>query len=360
MLRPLLEHAGSLVQQFGDAMTLSNSARADLSCPFITIAIPTFNRAALLKGCVAAALSQTYRHFEVVVSNNASPDDTRSVLSRFGDARLRVINQDTNIGMLPNWNACLANAKGDYIVFLCDDDRIAPGMLERCAHLIRQQPQLSTVVALSNIHVASLGRTKPARVSRFHDTGIWDGAEILMDYLTDQITVTMCSVLMRTERLRAHGGLPLDLPSSADIAAWAPLLFLGKSGLVNEACATFTCHHDSATARSGVEQLLRDGRKVTDLIAHAAEIHVADPQQRKTIQIEVQRHFARRGLIALSDYRSSGGGVQALLNVLWRFRHDLHSVNLKAILRFIAVAFCPHPLATRLRQLRYSISERLA
>jgi hypothetical protein len=344
----------------GDAMTLTDSARADPAYPFITIAIPTFNRAALLKGCVAAALSQTYRHSEVVVSNNASLDDTRSVLSGFSDTRLRVINQDANIGMIPNWNACLANAKGDYIVFLSDDDRIAPEMLKRCAHLIRQQPQLSTVIALSNIHAASLGRTKPAHASRFHDTGIWDGTEILMDYLTDQITVTMCSILMRTELLRAHGGLPLNPRYTADVAAWAPLLLLGKSGLVNEACATYTCHRDSATARSGVEQLLRDGRKVSDLIAHAAEIHVTDPQQRKAIQIEAQRHFARRGLIALSDYRRSGGEVQVLLNVLWRFRHDLHSANLKAILRSIAVAFCPHPLAARLRQFRYSIPERLA
>ena len=360
MAQANIEHADSLAQRLGGAMTPSDSARADRAYPFITIAIPTFNRAALLKGCVAAALSQTYGHFEVVVSNNASPDDTRSVLRQFSDTRLRVINQDTNIGMLPNWNACLAHAKGDYIVFLCDDDRIAPEMLERCAHLIRQQPQLSTVIALSNIHAAALGRTKPARVSRFHHTGIWDGAEILMDYLTDQITVAMCSVLIRTERLRAHGGLPLDLPCTADVATWAPLLFLGKSGLVNEVCATLTCHQDSATARSGVEQVLRDGRKVTDLIAHAAEIHVADPHLRKAIQIQAQRHFARRGLIALSDYRRSGGGVQVLLNVLWRFRRDLHSVNLTAILRFIAVAFCPHPLAARLRQLRYSISERLA
>ena len=80
-----------------------------------------------------------------------------------------------------------------------------------------------------------------------------------------------------------------------------------------------------------------------ELIAHTAEIHVADPQQRKMIQIQAQRHFARRGLIALSDYRRSGGGVQVLLNVLWRFRHDFYSVNLKAILRFIAAVFCPHP-----------------
>src|SRR5258708_34971731 len=120
----------------GDAVTFSNSIPDNLIYPFVTIAIPTFNRAALLKGCVTAALSQTYPHFEAVVSNNASPDDPRNVLRGFKDARLRVINQETNIGLLPNCDACLANAKGDYIVFAADDDRIRPWLLPHCAALI--------------------------------------------------------------------------------------------------------------------------------------------------------------------------------------------------------------------------------
>jgi hypothetical protein len=65
----------------------------------------------------------------------------------------------------------------------------------------------------------------------------------------------------------------------------------------------------------GVEQLLHNGRKLTDLIARTADIHVAEPQQRKTIQIQARRCFARRGLIVFSDHRTSGGGVQARLNV---------------------------------------------
>jgi hypothetical protein len=356
----LLEQTAVPVEASGDAVTFSNSIPDNLVYPFVTIAIPTFNRAALLKGCVTAALSQTYPHFEVVVSNNASPDDTRNVLSGFNDARLRVINQETNIGMLPNWNACLAHAKGDYIVFVADDDRIAPWLLEQSARLIKQQPQISSVIALSDLRAASLGQTKPARVSQSHDTGIWDGTEILMDFLTDRITVTMCSVMMRTDLLQSRGGLPLDLPHTADVAAWAPLLLLGKSGFVNEACATFTFHNSSETARLGVEQILVDGRKVADLIARTAAIHVADPQRRKTIQIQTKRCFARRGLIALSDFRANGGGIRALLNVLWRFRRDLYSVNLKAILRFIATISCPQSLAIQLRELRRSTPERLA
>ncbi|MET3911290.1 hypothetical protein ABID59_005653 [Bradyrhizobium sp. S3.3.6] len=328
--------------------------------PFVTIAIPTYNRAALLRGCIASALLQTYPHFEVLVSNNASPDDTSRVLAGFSDPRLRVINQETNIGLLPNWNACLANARGDYVVFVSDDDRIMPWLLARCAALVRQQPELSSVITLSNLHAASIGKTRPPRVSRRCETGIRDGTMILTDFLTDQITVNMCGVMMRTELLRERGGIPLDLPHTADVAAWAPLLLLGKAGLINEPCATYTYHDGSETARLGVEQLLHDGRKVAGLIAETAEVHVQDPQLRKTIQVEAKRCFARRALITLSDYRKSGASIAEMLNVAWQFRHDLYGVSLKAVLRFVAVAFCPKQLAAGLRRLRRSTSEQLA
>ena len=50
--------------------------------PQFTVAIPTFNRAHWLRGCVASALSQTVDSFEVIVSDNASDDETIEVLQR--------------------------------------------------------------------------------------------------------------------------------------------------------------------------------------------------------------------------------------------------------------------------------------
>lgn len=328
--------------------------------PYVTIAIPTYNRAALLKGCIVSALAQTYPHFEVLVSNNASPDDTARILGEFSDPRLRVITQETNIGLLPNWNACVANARGDYIILVSDDDRIMPSLLERCVALIEQQPQLPVVITLSNLHAASLGQTRPPRASRTLDTGVWDGATILNAFLTDQITVNVCGVMMNIDLLRERGGIPLDLPHTADVAAWAPLLLLGKAGLVNEACATYTYHDDSETARLGVEQLLEDGRKVADLIAHTAESCVQDMQLRKTIQLQARRCFARRGLITLTDFRKGGASIAEMASVAWQFRRDFRGVSLQAILRFVAVALCPPLLAARLRRLRRGTAEQLA
>ena len=125
----------------GEPMSASASVLELEKGPLVTIAIPTFNRAALLRGCIQSALAQTYRNLEMLVSDNASTDDTASVLLEFNDKRLRVMKQETNIGLLPNWNACLAGAGGEYVVFVSDDDRISPWLVERCVGVIGERSQ---------------------------------------------------------------------------------------------------------------------------------------------------------------------------------------------------------------------------
>jgi glycosyltransferase involved in cell wall biosynthesis len=324
--------------------------------PLVTIAIPTFNRASLLKQCVASVLAQTYDRFEIVVSDNASTDETQTILSEFGDDRLRIIRQEKNIGLNLNWNACLAAARGDYVIFLPDDDRIAPHLLERCCTLVRAEPQLPIVVTLSNPHSVSLGKTFRARASRTLSTGIWDGSDILLDYLTDQITVTMCSVMLRTELVRANGGIPHGYPHTGDFATWAPLLLAGKAGFVNEACAMFTYHNESETARLSVELLIGDSRKVVEFISRQVDEHVQVAEKRNTLKAEARRCFARRGLVILADYRKNGGAAQRLVNFLWQFRHDLQSVDLASALRFAATVLCPQVIADWLRRLRPDVT----
>jgi glycosyltransferase involved in cell wall biosynthesis len=301
--------------------------------PLVTIAIPTFNRASWLKDCIASALSQTYPHFEVLVSNNASTDETEQVLADFNDRRLRVIKQKTNIGPLPNWNACLAGARGEYIVLVCDDDRIAPWLLERCIGVVEKEPRIPIVLSLSNIHSTLEGRTWPAQPSQFLQTGIWAGTDILVEYLRNEFSVEMCSIMLRTDAIRAQGGFPVDLPHAADIAAWAPLLLNGKGGLVNEACATQYFHQTNQTERLGVEQIIREGWTVVDLISSLADHLVSDLTTRRTIQLECGRCYARRTLRALSSFRRQGGGLSEALVMLWRFRRELRHVEIRRFLK---------------------------
>ena len=117
----------------------------------------------------------------------------------------------------------------------------------------------------------------------------------------------MCSILIQTHSLRANGGFPIDLPLAADVAAWAPILLRGKAGLVNETCATYFAHSDQETTRLTIEQLLCDGCKVVDLISNVADQSIDDLRNRRKIQLQSRRFFARRAVMIFCRYYAAGG-----------------------------------------------------
>jgi glycosyltransferase involved in cell wall biosynthesis len=290
--------------------------------PLVTIAVPTFNRAELVKGCITAALQQSYAHFELLVSDNASTDETPEVLNSFSDQRLRIVRQQTNVGLLANLNVLLERARGEFIVFVPDDDRIAPHMLERCMTLAEREPEISVVVTLCNVHFVAEGRTWQAPGNQRLGTGVWDGADILHEFLKDRISAAMCSVMYRTERLRAGGGFPLNFPYAADVVTWAPLLLDGKAGLVNEPCASLAQHDATQTNNLAIETRIDDGRKTIDVIATTADSTVKDVRKLRQIKSEARRYFARRTVAMLTQYRRQGGKFAEVLPLMRRFCRD--------------------------------------
>lgn len=322
--------------------------------PLITIAIPTFNRAELLKVCVVTALAQTYQDFELLVSDNASTDETGKVLGEFADRRLRVIRQKENVGLLGNWNACLNEARGKYVVLLSDDDRIDPRFLERSVAFIERERDLPIVVGLTQRHSVSDGHILPASGSQKFETGIWDGADILLELLRGRITVQLCTVLLRADMLRSKGGFLADFCYAPDYAAMATLLLEGKAGFVNECCGTYTFHHNSQTSAFSVDVLLKDVEKLAELISSIADRAVADPGKREQIKSSARRYLSLNVAFLLIEARKAGMSVSELGSVLWRWRRQIPAAAAIYSLRMtklFAIRLLPAPAIRGVRRL---------
>src|SRR4051794_8575958 len=78
--------------------------RGTMSTVKVTVGIPTFNRSGLLKESIASVLAQTYPSFRLIVSDNASEDDTSEVVRSFGDDRIDYIRSEQNVGSIRNLN----------------------------------------------------------------------------------------------------------------------------------------------------------------------------------------------------------------------------------------------------------------
>ena len=115
------------------------------SAPLLSLCIPTYNRAPLLREALQAVLAQATPETEVVVSDNASPDDTALVLSEmqaaYPGAALRVLRQPENTGPDANIYAAIQAARGEFVYVLSDDDVLLPGAVARLLGLMTQYPE---------------------------------------------------------------------------------------------------------------------------------------------------------------------------------------------------------------------------
>jgi glycosyltransferase involved in cell wall biosynthesis len=102
-----------------------------------TILIPTLNRAEMLRHALASALAQDHSSFEVLVSNNASTDHTTKVLQENADPRLRIVQTDRLLSMPEHWEFAIQQARGEWVLVLCDDDALFPNALTHLHRLTR-------------------------------------------------------------------------------------------------------------------------------------------------------------------------------------------------------------------------------
>ena len=220
--------------------------------PLITICIPTRNRSSLLRACVESALAQTYQNIEVLVSDNASTDDTLAVLKSMDDGRLRILRNREDVGGAENFASCIREARGDYLVLVSDDNSLDALFLEKCARLIRQELELPIVLAAFDTLVLDEFRKNerrrvPGALSRRLSTGIWPGTEILREYFNGSIAAAQLSVVVRTDILRGSHLFSSGYQCACDIG-WFQALLEGQAGLINERCAVYLAHDSAISA----------------------------------------------------------------------------------------------------------------
>jgi glycosyltransferase involved in cell wall biosynthesis len=118
--------------------------------PKFTIGVPTFNRAALLAESLRAAVNQTYGDLEIIISDNASTDETAKVVQQFGD-RVRYFRNETNLGPIANFFRLVELASGKYFSWLQDDDCIFSNFVERAAAGLDRFPQAAVYGAYAAV-----------------------------------------------------------------------------------------------------------------------------------------------------------------------------------------------------------------
>lgn len=99
---------------------------------YISICIPTYNGDKYLKECIDSILAQTYINFEIIIIDDRSTDETIKIISQYLEKDKRIIfhQNNTNMGLVGNWNKCIELAKGEWIKLVFQDDYLEPYCLQ--------------------------------------------------------------------------------------------------------------------------------------------------------------------------------------------------------------------------------------
>lgn len=126
-----------------------------MNSPLVTIAIPAY-KAIHLKAAIDSAISQEYKHTEIIIVNDASPFNIDSIVHTYRDPRIQYYKNKVNLGrksIVCNWNRCLELANGEYFVLLCDDDILEPTMVSEMLKLAQKYPECGCFHAQkTNLH----------------------------------------------------------------------------------------------------------------------------------------------------------------------------------------------------------------
>ena len=107
--------------------------------PFLSIVIPTYNRQRFISDAIQSALMQTYQNFEILVVDDGSNDGTSEIVRSFSDARLRYIAKEHS-GAPATRNRCIAEAQGEFLVWLDSDDMLLPDTLRVYSETLATTP----------------------------------------------------------------------------------------------------------------------------------------------------------------------------------------------------------------------------
>ena len=114
---------------------------------FFSFVMPAY-KARFLSEAIDSILKQTYQDFELVIVDDASPENLHAVVDQFTDSRIRYAINEKNIGghdLVENWNHCLQMAKGEYVILATDDDMFEADFLSDVARLIEKYPDADLI-----------------------------------------------------------------------------------------------------------------------------------------------------------------------------------------------------------------------
>jgi len=238
--------------------------------PLVSICIPTYNRASSVLQAVRSALAQTYLNLEVIVSDDASLDDTCVLLNRIEDPRLVVRRNARRLGQVANRNRNLQLARGELIKFLDSDDSLDPSCVRDMSMALVDHPSVGLafcrrrlvidrrptpdvnrwIQTYRNLHHA-FGDLSPTNEGRkLLETWLTAAASSSANWTRANWIGEPTAVMVRRRVLEACGGFDERTRLAPDIGLWLRVMARSDVAFIDAELVNYRVNTGSSTSES--------------------------------------------------------------------------------------------------------------
>lgn len=217
--------------------------------PKLSVCIPVYNGREFIRETIDSVLNQSFKDFEIVIVDNQSTDDTVAIVKSYSDPRIKLFINDTNIGMIPNWNKAMEHATGKYIKILPADDFIYPGCLEKQMKILEADTasEISMVCGRRNI-INEQGKILFNRGFAKTECEVSGFAAINKNVRSGgNIIGEGGALIFRKDILKKTGDFNSDIFYVLDLDLWYKILLYGKLHALPDIVSSFRVSKSSAS-----------------------------------------------------------------------------------------------------------------
>jgi len=285
---------------------------SNTSSPLVSIAVPTYNRAnSFLKKSLASAINQTYQNIEIIVSDNASTDNTELVVKSFNDRRIRYFKQNENIGAVPNSNYCLDQAKGIYFTQLHDDNLIDKDFIEICLKSVGYSEDIGVIRTGTRLIDAegNVLREYP-NMGKGLSTAAYFHA-----YFSGATASYLCSILFNTKKVKEIGGFHSKYNLLEDVMAESKIATKYGRYDLQDIKASFRKHDSTLTRAAKVRDWCEESLMLIDLMCELA------PENQTRIRAQGKRAMSSHNYQMASKIKSPRERFNAYFYVFKAYKY---------------------------------------
>lgn len=214
----------------------------------LSVVIPNYNHSRYLRGALEAILSQSRVPDEIVVVDDGSTDESTDLVRQFScrDARIQLIENGCNRGVVFSMNRGLKSALGDWIYFASADDQVLPGFFEKSMALLEQHPYAGLCCSDPASFVDGTDVLSP-NPKFWSDTPVYWEPEQLVNVLWSDYIAGHTSIVNRAV-LKSLGGFCGDLQWHCDWFVMLAIAFCHGMCYIPEPLAAIRVRSDSLSA----------------------------------------------------------------------------------------------------------------